>query len=169
MKLSDHRIAVFSLVAVIVFGVIASFLAYETAFPPRTKAITVTPSFLGTSSVILGPNGSVVAGKSTEINGIDGIIFTGYLTHIYLTVANTGNTPVFLRQVVLTTNSTSVGTQIEAVGSDAASISPEQSQTYIFALDSEGWALGIVKCTFTVTGDGVSASAVMVLEVAQYP
>ena len=169
MKLSDHRIAVISLLAVIVFGVIASFLAYETAFPPQTKTITVTPSFLGTSSVVLGPNGSVVAGKSTDINGIDGIIFTGYLTHIYLTVSNTGNTPVFLRQVVLTTNSTSTETQIEAIGSDVASISPEQSQTYVFTLDSQGWATGIVKCTFTVTGDGVSASSVMTLEVTQYP
>lgn len=167
MKRSD-KIASASLIGLIVFGAIASYEGYEMLNPPERKSITVTPSFLGTSSVVLGPNGSVTAGTNTEIDGLSGFVFTGYLTHIYLTVANTGNTLVYLRQVVLTTNSTSAQTQIEAIGSSIASISPQQSQTYVFTLDTRGWALGVVKCTFAVTGDGVSASAVMTLGVVQY-
>ena len=168
LKLSD-KIAAAALIGLIVFGVIAAYEGYEVLNPPEKNSITVTPSFLGTSSIVFGPNGSVTAGTNTEINGIDGFIFAGYLTHIYLTVANTGNTLVLLRQVVLTTNDTSIGPQIEAIGSTIASIPPEQSQTYVFTLDSQGWPLGVVKCTFAVTGDGVSANAVMTLGVAQHP
>lgn len=143
-------------------------ITYMAVYPPETRRIAVTPSFLGASSVVLGPNGSITAGTNTEINGLDGIIFAGYLTHIYLTVADSGNTPVFLRQVVLTTNKTS-GTRVGAIESTSASISSEQSQTIVFTLNSQSWPLGVVKCTFTVTGDGVSASAIMTLDVVQYP
>ena len=147
----------------ILIGVPGLYLAYKTAFPSQTKSISVELGFLGEASMVLGPNGSVKAGGVPFFNPV----FQGYITHVYVTVINNGTAPVFLRQIVMTTNSTG-GTSITAISGDLAAIAPGQSQTYPVNVDASNWQPGNVAAKFTVSGDGVSRTANMVLNVLPY-
>ena len=120
---------------------------------------------MGGVNLVLGPNGSVKDLGSPTV----GYVFANYSTLMYVTVTDTGDTPIYLTSILLTTNITRLGFSTYAIPATEAPLAPDASFSYPIQLVSEDWPLMWVRCTFEVTGNNVTGSAVMNIGVFEFP
>jgi len=169
-KWTANRIAVLAIIlgsaVALGIGIPQIYLQYEQSLPHRTIEVKIN-SLAVVSMVLNTQNGNITQGPIPQI----GFIFQNYVSHYDVSVINTGNAPVYLRQTSLNCNNTiNPNYQVSNVPNDQANQSPGQSYEFQIAIDATGWQTGTVRCTLTATGDNnVSAQGSLNLAVISPP
>jgi len=141
------------IIAILAIGV--GIILYENPrapSPSRSVEVIATP-YIGQGSGVLNP-------KNNSISALAGNPFTDIILNdtnddFQVTIINNGTTPVYMNQIVLTTNNSAIGTQLTTIpAADATIPAGQSSPTFTFYVTPITHKLStIVEFTFTATGN----------------
>jgi hypothetical protein len=100
----------------------------------------------------------------------EGVIFANDSEYVSVSVINTGNVPVYMDTITMSTNVTSAETGLLTIPNTESVIPVGYYATYPFLVNPIGWPLGVVQTHFVATGNNqVTNSTNVTFDVFGFP